>query len=262
MQMSKYVYSDAALAMKEAKAELLSGKWVLFTGTPCQVAAMRAVAKGCDEKLVLCDIVCHGTPRPEVFEAYVRELENRFGGKLTRYEFRNKDKGWNFPNIVYGFDNGIVRRVLPWLDPYFHGYSINAFLRDVCYSCAYTHLDRPGDLTIGDCWRVATSHPQYDDGKGVSLVLANTEKGNWIVSEVRAATNGGVYDADLARLRNMPLFQPAVKPPCALSFAAEFKASGSFSRSAVSYVNRKSTVKRFLMYWVKRFGWFYFKHHQ
>ena len=260
--MSKYVYSDAAAAMREAKSELIDGKWVLFTGTPCQIAAMKSFAKGNDERLVLCDIVCHGTPRPEVFEAYVGELERRHGSQLTRYEFRNKDKGWNFPNIVYAFRNGVVRRVLPWLDPYFHGYSINAFLREVCYSCAFTSLDRPGDLTIGDCWRIATSHPQYDDGRGVSLVLANTQKGLRLVREVACSCNGGEYDTDLARLRNMPLFQPALKPACYSRFDALFKATGSFAEAASCYASSSASIKRFAMYWVKRLGWFYFKHHQ
>lgn len=260
--MSKYVYSDATAAMREAKELLMAGKWVFFTGTPCQVAAMRSLAKDSADRLVLCDIVCHGTPRPEIFEAYVKDLEQRYGSTLTRYEFRNKDKGWNFPNIVYAFGNGVSKRVIPWLDPYFHGYSINAFLRETCYACAYTSLQRPGDVTIGDCWRVATSHPQYDDGKGVSLVLANTEKGLDLVREILGVSEGGVYDIELARLRNMPLFQPALKPACYTAFNSKFKETCSFAASASCYVSARASVRRFVMYWIKRIGWSYFKHHQ
>lgn len=103
---SKYVWSDPTAAYRQAVRNLKDGRAVLFAGTPCQVAAMKSLAKGVDGKLVTVDIVCHGTPRPEIFAAYVKELERRFGGKVTRYEFRNKAAGWNFPHVKAEFSNG------------------------------------------------------------------------------------------------------------------------------------------------------------
>lgn len=262
--MSKYVYSDATDATKEAVSELKAGKAVLFAGTPCQVAVMSACAKDYAAKLITIDIVCHGTPRPEVFTAYVEEMERKHGGHLTRYEFRNKDRGWNFPSIVSAYDNGRVVRTIPWHDKYFHGYSINAFLRDICYVCPYAKLERPGDFTIGDCWRVATSHPQYDDGKGTSMLFVNTKKARafWRDVQLTASLSGGVYDVELARLRNMPLMEPAVRPPCARSFARIFKATSSFEKAAATYATKRSWIRNGLVYLVKRYGWFYFRRHQ
>lgn len=262
--MSKYVYSDATGATKEAVCELKSGKTVLFAGTPCQVAVMSACAKDFSEKLITVDIVCHGTPKPEVFAAYADELERKHGGRLVSYEFRNKHRGWNFPSIVSAYANGSVVRTIPWHDKFFHGYSINAFLRDICYVCPYAKLERPGDFTIGDCWRVATSHPQYDDGKGTSMLFVNTEKARAFWGEVRATAplSGGVYDVELARLRNMPLMEPAVKPPCARSFARILKATGSFEQAAATYATKKSWVRNGIVYLIKRYAWFYFRRHQ
>ena len=103
---SKYVWSDPTVAYKEAVGQLKAGRPVLFTGTPCQIAAIKLLAKGYDENLLTMDIVCHGTPRPEIFAAYASELEARFGGKITKYEFRNKDAGWNFPRVNCEFWGG------------------------------------------------------------------------------------------------------------------------------------------------------------
>lgn len=264
LRQSKYVYSDATDAIKEAKAALANGREVLFSGTPCQCAAMKIAAKGIDEKLTLVDFVCHGTPRPEVWESYAKELEDKYGSKLTKYEFRNKDKGWNFQNVVYAFANGRQRRVLPWLDPYFHGFSVNVFLRACCYTCPYATIERVSDFTIADCWRVAASNPEYDDNKGTSLVLVNTGRANAIWDRVLGSghINGGTYDINLAQARNMALMHPPSRPRCHDNFKARFKETGSFSEAAKCYLSWKRDAKYAAIYWIKRLGWFYFKHHQ
>lgn len=264
LRQSKYVYSDATDAIKEAKEMLGNGREVLFSGTPCQCAAMRAVAKGFDAKLVTVDFVCHGTPRAEVWASYVDELEKQYGSRLVRYEFRNKDKGWNFQNVVYSFTNGRQRRVIPWLDPFFHGFSINAFLREGCYKCPFAQLKRISDFTIGDCWRVAASNPEYDDNKGTSLVLVNTDKAAAIWGRIQELKilQGGAYDLDFAQCRNMALMHPPSKPGCHDDFMSRFKATGSFSKAAKCYLSWKKDVKYAAIYWIKRLGWAYFRHHQ
>ena len=264
LRQSKYVESDARGAIKDAKAALSEGRDVLFSGTPCQCAAMRASAKGIDEKLVLVDFVCHGTPIADVWKSYVEGIEKKYDSKLVRYEFRNKDKGWNFQNIVYEFGNGVKKRVVPWLDSYFHGFSINAFLRDGCYKCPFAQLKRVSDFTIADCWRVAASNPEYDDNKGTSLVLVNSVKASSIWKKLMSygVLAGGEYDMDLAQSRNMALMHPPTKPRCREAFMKMFKETGSFDVAAKCYLSWKKTLKYSLVYWVKRLGWFYFKHHQ
>lgn len=264
LRQSKYVESDAGDAIKDAKVALSEGRDVLFCGTPCQCAAMRAAAKDIDEKLVLADFVCHGTPIVDVWKSYVEGLEKKCNGKLARYEFRNKDKGWNFQNIVYEFENGVKKRVIPWLDPYFHGFSINAFLRDGCYKCPFAQLKRISDFTIADCWRVAASNPEYDDNKGTSLVLVNTDKAKTLWKKLLSDNvfAGGEYDIDLAQSRNMALMHPPAKPGCREVFMKIFKETGSFDAATKCYLSWEKTLKYTLLYWVKRVGWFYFKHHQ
>lgn len=106
LQRSKYVWSDPTKAYKEAVALLKAGRKVLFCGTPCQIAAIKKLAQGVDNGLVTIDIVCHGTPRADMFEAYIKELETKHGGSVTKYDFRNKRPGWNFPRVEAEFTRG------------------------------------------------------------------------------------------------------------------------------------------------------------
>ncbi|MCQ2367465.1 MAG: polysaccharide pyruvyl transferase family protein [Kiritimatiellae bacterium] len=261
---SKYVWSDPTAAYKQALEHLKSGREVLFTGTPCQIAAIKSLAKGYDEKLLTMDIVCHGTPRPEIFESYISELENRFGGKVTHYEFRNKDAGWNFSHVRGVFESSAVYDKVLRNDLYYLAFGIGDSLRPGCFNCPFIGLERVADFTIADCWRVAASNPEFDDGKGTSLVLVNSPKAAAIWKEVLASgkIKGGAYDLDLAQMRNMPLMQKAHKPRSYESFQRVFNETKSFNEAAKVFLTRKLLLKATIVYWVKKLGWFYFKHHQ
>lgn len=261
---SKYVWSDPTAAYKQALEQLKSGREVLFTGTPCQIAAIKSLAKGIDEKLITMDIVCHGTPRSEIFESYVKVLEARFGGKITKYEFRNKDAGWNFSHVRGVFESGAVYDKVLRNDPYYLAFGIGDSLRPGCFNCPFIGLERVADFTIADCWRVAASNPEFDDGKGTSLVLVNSPKAAAIWKDVLASgkIKGGAYDLDLAQMRNMPLMQKAHKPRSYESFQRVFNETKSFNEAAKVFLTRKLLLKATIVYWVKKLGWFYFKHHQ
>lgn len=261
---SKYVWSDPTLAYRQTLAFLQDGREVLFAGTPCQIAAIKNLAKGKDEKLVTVDIVCHGTPRSEIFEAYAEELERRYGGRILDYEFRNKDAGWNFPRVNCEFSNGEGYNVILRNDPYYLGFGLNASLRPSCFACPFVGLERVADFTIADCWRVATSHPEWDDNRGTSLVLVNTPKAVGIWDEILNGGKiaGGPYDLDLAQMRNMPLQQRARKPKQYEEFNRVFDEAHSFEKAARCFLSRKLLFRASLTYWVKKIGWFYFRRHQ
>ena len=48
--------------------------------------------------------------------------------------------------------------------------------RPSCECCPAKGHARVSDLTLGDFWGIWNSHPELDDDRGVSLVLAQTEK--------------------------------------------------------------------------------------
>ena len=261
---SKYVWSDPTLSYQQALAFLRDGREVLFAGTPCQIAAIKNLAKGKDEKLITVDIVCHGTPRSEIFEAYAGALERRYGGRITNYAFRNKDAGWNFPHVNCEFSNGRGYDVILRNDPYYLGFGLNVSLRPGCFACPFVGLERVADFTIADCWRVATSHPEWDDNRGTSLVLVNTRKavGIWEETLKGGKIAGGPYDLDLAQMRNQPLQQRVRKPKQYEAFNRVFAETHSFEKAAKSFMSWKLVFRASLTYWVKKMGWFYFRRHQ
>jgi coenzyme F420-reducing hydrogenase beta subunit len=54
LQGSKYVQSKIGVSYKLAKEFLELGKQVLFTGTPCQIAGLKAFLQNPYDKFVLC----------------------------------------------------------------------------------------------------------------------------------------------------------------------------------------------------------------
>ena len=94
---SKYLQSDVGDCFKAVKKDLEEGLSVLFSGTTCQVAGLKSYLQGVDtKKLLLVDILCHGTPSPLIFEEYVKFVEKKRGKKVALYHSRAKDKGYIF----------------------------------------------------------------------------------------------------------------------------------------------------------------------
>lgn len=78
----------------QVKAALAAGRWVYFSGMPCQVAALKSYLGRDYDTLITQDTACHSVPSPLVWEGYKAELEKQHSGKLTSFSFRNKANGW------------------------------------------------------------------------------------------------------------------------------------------------------------------------
>ena len=171
---SKYVQSDMHNAYRLACEDLKAGRLVLFTGTPCQVDGIKALCpKGCEEHLVCMDIVCHGVPSPRVWNDYKAYVERKYHGKIEKIDFRNKERfGWSdhWETVTI---NGKEHDSQVYMKMFYE----HTFLREACYVCPYKNLQRISDISIADAWGVETANPEFDDNRGVSLVLINTLKG-------------------------------------------------------------------------------------
>lgn len=182
MRGSKYIQSRMDDTYKKVKNDLEAGRQVLFSGTSCQVAGLERYL-GIEYKNLLClDIVCHGVPSPKVWKAYLNWQEKKNRSKVKTLDFRNKkDFGWRNHIETLCFENGkiVSSRVFATL---FYGHSI---LRPCCYECPYKSVMHPGDITIADYWGIEKAAPEFDDNKGVSLVLINNERGNQIFDLIK-----------------------------------------------------------------------------
>ena len=176
LRMSKYVQSDVRGIFSQIKKELKNGNSVLFSGTACQVAGLKSsVPKQLHEKLFCIDIICHGVPSPKIWEDYLAYLQDLRGSHIVRACFRDKRFGWHGARESFLYENGKedFRKTNNYL--YFSGLS----MRESCSHCHFTNLKRVGDISVGDQWGLSKDSP-YEDDKGLSLVLVNSEKGKQI----------------------------------------------------------------------------------
>ena len=178
---SKYVQSDTGDSFKRAKAFLDEGRKVLFSGTPCQITGLKNFLGKDYSNLVTVDIVCHGVPSQQLFDKYIKELSAEAGEKITSFTFRNKKdfdkKSCNQKTVLIKTESGreIVKEVLQC--EYLAAFHEAMFYRPSCGKCPFANTSRVGDITLADFWGAEKYFSDFDDGRGVSLVIVNSEKG-------------------------------------------------------------------------------------
>ena len=188
---SKYVQANVGTVYRDVRALLKSGRKVLFSGTPCQVAGLYAtLGKKFFENLYTVDIVCHGTPSVKVFEKYIREQECANAAKASFSLFRDKCKGWrdfSLTSFLKGSsENEIVCSKTLRNDKFMQLFMKNLSLSKSCSACHYARLPRIADISLGDYWNIAEVHPEMDDDKGTSVVLLNNGHGEKLFSIMTA----------------------------------------------------------------------------
>lgn len=217
MRGSKYIPSRIGNTFSNARADLLDGRMVLFTGTSCQLAGLKRFLKKDYDNLICMDIVCHGVPSPKVWSAYLSWQENRTGAKVNTVDFRNKrDFGWHDHIETLMFNNGIKINSEIYKN-LFYGHMV---LRPSCYVCPYKSIMHPGDITIGDYWGIEEVAPEFDDNKGVSLVLINNRFGEYIFDAVKEEIQWKA--TRIEESMQTPLKEPFPKPVGRDRFWSEF----------------------------------------
>lgn len=174
MRGSKYIQSELGTVFCQVREDLNAGLPVLFSGTSCQVAALKSFLGKPYEQLICVDIVCHGVPSPLVWEKYLQWQEEKNRSKVKAVDFRNKSVyGWADHVESLFMENGtrVDSNVFKTL---FFGHCI---LRPCCHKCPYKSIQHPGDITIADYWGIDNAAPGFNDNKGVSLVLVNGDQG-------------------------------------------------------------------------------------
>lgn len=177
MRGSKYVQSDLYSVFEEIADNLKDGVKVMFTGTPCQIAGLNSYLGKDYENLLTVEVACHGVPSPGLWENYLRAVEKKYGGKVTDVRFRDKSKGWRHYSFVMEIE-GKGKVAVPYMkDPYMALFVQDMILRPSCYECRFVKGISGADITLADLWNVREVAPSMNDDKGVSLVIANSERG-------------------------------------------------------------------------------------
>lgn len=177
---SKYVQSKTCNTFSECEKDLISGKLVLYSGTPCQIAGLKKYLQKDYVNLLTIDLVCHGVSSQSYFDAFIKYLESNENAICTNYSFRSKkNSGWSIAGIAeFKNTNGkIFSKKQFYFSNYYYFYYVNcSTYRDSCYSCQYADSKRVGDFTLGDFWGVEAIDLPFDIKNGCSLVLVNSKK--------------------------------------------------------------------------------------
>lgn len=182
---SKYVQSVMGSSYVDAKKFLLDGKKVLFSGTPCQIAGLKAFLDNvCQDNLLTVEVVCEGVPSPLYINKYEKHLSAKYGRKVKSIDYRYTGRSiftkgkWDFEQMKIcfeGSDETIVKD--RWFNPFWSVWLQHLMSRPSCYECPFACLDRVADITLGDLWGVHKYCPElYGHNVGSSLVVCNTEK--------------------------------------------------------------------------------------
>lgn len=179
---SKYVQSNVKNTYMEAQTFLDEGRHVLYSGTPCQIAALRSFLGKSYPNLYTVDLFCHGVPGPDLLKKYVSFVEDQHG-PIETMEMRSKaveTSGGMRIKFQSGEEKIELRENDPFLSVWFH------FCRDRCYHCQYKGEKIQGDLTIGDFWGSEYYIPEKDDRQGLSLVTIGTQQGEYLLRQSKS----------------------------------------------------------------------------
>lgn len=208
---SKYIESDLKNTFQEAKEFLDQNRYVLFSGTPCQIAGLKNFIGKSHEKLITIDLVCHGTPSPLLLKKYIEFIEKENKSKCIRINMRSKKLPWlQFP-IYIEFLNGKIIKESGMNNLFLRLFCHTKLsVRKTCNCCHYSSPERIGDFTLADFWGVSHIHPEISNEKGVSLILLNSKIGLEIWNKISKNINFTQSTFENASIENDRLISSSI----------------------------------------------------
>lgn len=255
LQGSKYVQSEIGLTYRQAKKCLQVGQKVLFSGTPCQIAGLKSYLKKDYDGLYTVDLICHGVPSGILFDDYIQYKNHVLGGTTINFKFRDKSRGWGM-NTSLEYIKSDQKKVIyspARLESYCSLFLDGVTYRENCYSCPYAKLERIGDITVGDYWGIENAHPEltgntaFEESKGISCVLVNSEKGQELCDSTEEALCFYKSEIHKVIVRNKQLRIPSVKPEIRDLVLTTYKQGGY---TAVNKLFKKKYKKQLLIHFV------------
>jgi len=203
-QNSKYVQSRIGNIYIKTRELLVKGSKVLFTGTPCQIAALYSFLQIKYDNLYTIEVICHGVPSINMMQDYIKFLELKNKWDIKGVCFRDKAKEWSKTISVTYTKNNIQKiKILPYYkSSYFDLFLKGDLLRESCFNCKFATNSRVADITLGDFWGIENTYPQFLKGnggeinrkEGVSCCLINNDKGQELLGFIYKKVL--IYDAD------------------------------------------------------------------
>ncbi|WP_295913174.1 Coenzyme F420 hydrogenase/dehydrogenase, beta subunit C-terminal domain [uncultured Alistipes sp.] len=187
---SKYVQSKIGQSYQQVLHFLKGGGNVLFSGTPCQIAGLKLFLQKDYENLITVDFICHGVPSPEVWRLYLNDILHKRQSIPENIRFRDKRSGWKKYSLSISFKkmNTCTKKLTfaqsVYENLYLRGFLANLYLRPSCHHCPSKSFKSNSDITIADFWGIESLLPNWNDDRGVSLVMLNSPLGERIFGNI------------------------------------------------------------------------------
>lgn len=183
---TKYFQCDTMGIFGKVKFALDEGKTVMFSGTPCQNAALRSYLGKDYNNLFQMDFVCNSISSPIAYKKFLEELEQKYNSKVKNVRFKDKSYGWKRLAFSITFENGKVHTEDIFNSMWAKGLNnYNLYQRLSCYECQFRHFPNYySDITVGDFWGDSEIDP-YDAYKGLSFLVINSVKGEKLFNSIK-----------------------------------------------------------------------------
>lgn len=248
---SKYVQSKLNGIYNLCKQDLEMGKKVLFTGTPCQIAALKTFLRKSFDNLICMDIICHGVPSRMVWRRYLEYRVMLAKSKIKQIAFRVKDKGWKQFGIKFTFENSIPYYQEFQDDVYMKGFLRDLYLRPSCYDCKFKTKQRVSDITVADFWGINKLHPEWDDDKGMSLLLIHSTKGKIIIDSIFDRLFIKSVDFNMAISHNAAMVKSAAINKNRTIFFEKCRLQGNIVELIEQYSGIKRSLRKRISIWLR-----------
>lgn len=226
---SKYSQSIVGSAYQDAKRFLLEGKKVLFSGTPCQLAGLKAYLGRTNlDNLLSVEVICEGVPSPHFVRKYDEYMRKKYGSSIETLDYRFKDMRFHRKSSSGKWDFQVMHTMLynkrcfkkdRWFNPFWSIWLKHLMSRPSCYRCPFTTPMRIADLTLGDLWGVHIYCPElYGQNGGASLVICNSKKGKQALEAAKPKMYGHELDFTTALKYQSPMRKPIADNPKRIEF--------------------------------------------
>ena len=213
---TKYVQSNIVRTYEETREHLINGTKVLYSGTPCQIAGLKAFLSKEYDNLITVSTVCHGVPSPGIWREYINQSY-----KPTAINFRDKSLGWKSYQIKISEGNKTVC-IKKSKEAFMKAYLNDYILRPSCYECLFKNIPY-SDIILGDFWGIDKIDPSMDDDHGTSLIILNTDKGIRFFKEIKNSIVCKEFSFEDALKYNPAINQSSPKPDNRDSFFVYYK---------------------------------------
>lgn len=250
---SKYVQSNIGNSYQKVKEFLREGRKVLFSGVPCQISGLLNYLRKPYENLYTIEVICHGVPSPLVWKEYLKHQEERYHSKIESVSFRDKSLGYA-STMRITFANGKTYRRGHESDIMLRLFFSEITSRPSCYECKFKGIERHSDFSIYDCWSIRKFDKNWDDDKGTTNVIVNTEKAKSMFKDISSLK---VMKVDLSKAIKQDGNMISENPPMHPQRAIFMDALVENPQQAIVYYSRitaKDKIKAFVKPFLVKMG--------